>query len=157
MRMRWAIVAGVIAIAATAFAQAGLPDELAGYLGWTRANADRINTPGGHRGSRDVYFNAPLAEAVLLGSFVYPFSEGTIFLNEGTDPATLTVTTLLARRKVAGFDPANGNWQYGVFRREGAGPLSGAWFAVAQQERCVACHVKARDQDYAFTPFTSRR
>jgi len=155
--VRWAVVAGVIAIAATALAQAGLPGELAGYINWSRANADRVNTPGAHPASKDIYFNTPVARAVRDGKFVYPFAEGTIIVKERTDPATLTVTTLYTMRKVAGFDPATGNWQYGVFERKGSGSFQGAWFGAAQQQMCVGCHVQAKNQDYVFVPFTSRR
>lgn len=55
------------------------------------------------------------------------------------DPATLSVTTLYAMRKVAGSGPENGNWQYAVFERAGA--FSGGWMSAENAGMCSGCHV----------------
>ncbi len=33
-------------------------------------------------------------------------------------------------RKVEGFDPENGDWQYGMFERQADGSLMGDWLSV---------------------------
>ena len=76
-------------------------------------------------------------------------------MKERVDPATLVVTTLYAMRKVADFDPENGDWQYAVFERVDAGAFEGGWMSAENAGMCVGCHVGAADSDYTFLSYLS--
>ena len=131
----------------------GLPDDVAGYLGWHRANAQKSFEQSAHPTAKDIYYNDAAAESVM--SKVFPHAEGSVFLKERTDPETLTVTTIYGMQKVAGFDSENGDWQYAVFERGEDGQFGGGWMAAADAAMCVGCHVNAKDKDYTFLSYLS--
>jgi hypothetical protein len=129
----------------------GLPDEVAEYFRWERANAQKSFEESAHPVAKDIYMNELAAETAYPSSF--PYSEGSTFVKERMDPETLSVTTLYAMRKVAGFDPENGDWQYAVFEREDAGAFGGGWMSAENAGMCVGCHVQAKDTDYTFLSY----
>ena len=129
----------------------GLPEEVADYFRWERGNAQKSFEESAHPVAKDIYLNELAAETARASSF--PYSVDSTFIKERTDPETLLVTTLYAMRKVEGFDPNNGNWQYGVFEREDAGAFGGGWMSVADAEGCIGCHTGAADTDYTFLSY----
>lgn len=129
----------------------GLPEEVADYFRWERGNAQKSFEESAHPVAKDIYFNETAAETARASSF--PYSVDSTFIKERTNPETLLVTTLYAMRKVEGFDPDNGNWQYGVFEREDAGAFGGGWMSVAEAEGCIGCHTDAADTDYTFLSY----
>ncbi len=145
---------GILAALATlgaAPADLGLPAEVAEYYTWKRGNAQKSLEASAHPVAKDIYLDEAAIAAARSASFPYP--EGSTLVKERMDPATLTVTTLYAMRKVAGFDPENGDWQYAVFEREGAGAFGGGWMSAENAGMCVGCHVGAADSDYTFLSY----
>lgn len=129
----------------------GLPDEVASYLNWQRANSQKSFEQSAHPVAKDIYYNADAAQTLMSMSF--PYSEGAVLLKERMDPETLMVSTIYGMRKVAGFDPANGDWQYAVFEREGSGQFVGDWMEASSAAMCVGCHTGAKDKDYTFLSY----
>jgi hypothetical protein len=145
-----AALALVTAVLAQGAALGAIPE---GYLGWTRLNTQRNFIPSAHASPKDVYVNEAGAEAATTRSF--PFPEGSLLVKEITDADTLTVRVIAAMRKVAGFDPDNGDWQYAMFERNGDGSFAGDWLPVGHDMHamCVGCHTGAKDRDYAFLTY----
>ena len=129
----------------------GLPDEIADYFTWERANPQKDLEESAHPLVKDIYVDELAAQSVLEASF--PYGEGSTLIKERMNPETLHVTTLYAMRKVAGFDPENGDWQYAVFEREDAGAFGGGWMSAENAGMCVGCHVKAKETDYTFLSY----
>lgn len=129
----------------------GLPDEFADYFTWTRANPQKDLEESAHPLIKDIYVDDVAAETVASSAF--PYAEGSTLIKERMDPATLSVTTLYTMRKVAGFDPENGDWQYGVLERESAGAFTGGWMDTEASSGCIGCHKGAADTDYTFLSY----
>lgn len=158
MQRRWmiglallALVMGPLAVV-LAQAVAGEPD-IEGYHGWTRLNAQRNFIESAHASPKDVYVNDVGRDAALTSSF--PFPEGTVLVKESLNPDTLAVAAITAMRKVAGFDPDNGDWQYAMFERQDDGTFSGMWVDTGHDMHamCVGCHTGAAGNDYAFLSY----
>lgn len=126
----------------------GLPEDITQYVTWTRLNAQRVLTPSAHPVAKDIYANDAAADT--LESDAFPFAEGAILVKESLDPDSAQVAVISAMRKVAGFDPDNGDWQYGMFETSGDGGFSGMWMNVEDGAMCSSCHVGAADSDFAF-------
>ena len=125
----------------------GLPDFTAGFEGWTRLNAQPIppDSPAAqrvgfdaHRGAKDVYVNVP--REVALGR---PFPPGTVVVKvarRGAGPGYALVATM---RKVAGADPAHGDWRFVEYLADGRGGF--ATRAGLSDSGCWGCHGIAAD------------
>ena len=135
-------------------AQAMMGDHRPEYADWTRLNPQKNFITSAHPTAKDVYVNEVGAEAALTRSF--PFPEGSELVKESTDTDTLSVFVITAMRKVAGFDPDNGDWQYGMFERGEDGAFAGMWIETGtdMHQMCVSCHVGAAATDYAFLSYT---
>lgn len=133
----------------------GLPGGIADYFTWERANPQKDLERSAHPLVKDIYIDEITAETVAetAASSSFPYAEGSTLIKERMDPGTLAVTTLYTMRKTAGFDPDNGNWQYGVFEREDTGAFGGGWMSAADTEGCAACHAGAADTDYTFLSY----
>jgi hypothetical protein len=129
----------------------GLPDDIAEYFGWERANAQKSLEASAHPIAKDIYLNGSAAESVGSGSF--PHAEGSIFVKESVDPEQLSVTVVSAMRKVADFNPDGGDWQYGMFERQDDGSFTGDWMSVAEAAMCAECHSSAAESDYTFLSY----
>lgn len=153
------VVLGIVAtVFVTMFVTVGaqsagleLPDELADYFTWERANPQKDLEESAHPLIKDIYADEVAAETVASSAF--PYAEGSTLVKERMDPATLTVTTLYTMRKTAGFDPDNGDWQYGVFERENAGAFTGDWMDTEASSGCIGCHTSAAATDYTFLSY----
>lgn len=155
MKRSWTV--GIIAALLTlgaAPAELGLPAEIAKYYTWGRGNTQKSLAESAHPVAKDVYLDEAAMAAARGASF--PYAEGSTLVKERMDPATLVVTTLYAMRKVAGFDPENGDWQYAVFEREGAGAFGGGWLSAENAGMCVGCHVGAAENDYTFLSYLGK-
>lgn len=148
MKRRW-LVLGLLVVGGGVAQVVGLSDKIQGYWGWTRVNVNKVNTAGAHPLNKDVYVNRTLEQLVSAdGKYGVPFSAGTIFVKERTDPNTLIVTTLYTMEKTA-----NG-WTGGVFERKGD-KLEGG--NLDNPQMCVGCHTQAKDaSDWVFTAFGKR-
>ena len=127
----------------------GLPD----YLSWTRLNPQPNFIESAHPTVKDVYVNDIGASAALERSFPFPEGSELVKASLGED---LSVFVATAMRKVAGFDPANGDWQYGMFERGEAGEFMGMWAEVGSDmhQMCVSCHTQVADNDFVFLSYT---
>ncbi len=145
----FAVVMASIVFIALAAASRTLPEDLHGYLEWTRATSQKSFIESAHPVAKDVYFNATAAET--LASMAFPYGEGSVIVKEVTDPDSLVVTVITAMRKVGGFFPEGGDWQYGMFERteDGSGYM-GEWMSVENAAMCIGCHQAAADNDYTF-------
>ena len=127
----------------------GPPD----YREWTRLNPQPNSIASAHPTVKDVFVNDAGADAALSRSF--PFPEGSEFIKAslGEDLSVFVVT---AMRKVAGFDPDNGDWEYGMFERGSDGAFEGMWAEVGSDMHmmCVSCHTGAADNDFVFLSYT---
>ncbi len=150
-RILTGFVLGIVALASAQGAGLGLPAEVADYFTWERANPQKDLEKSAHPLVKDIYIDELAAQSALEASF--PYSEGSTLIKERMDPETLQVTTLYAMRKVAGFDPENGNWQYAEFARENTGAFGGGWLSAENAGMCVGCHVKAKETDYTFLSY----
>jgi len=153
-RRRTLLVLAAALVATLVAAQAMTGDHRPEYADWTRLNPQKNFITSAHPTAKDVYVNDAGAEAALTRSF--PFPEGSELVKESIDTETLTVTVITAMRKVAGFDPANGDWQYGMFERMDDGSFGGTWIEAGSDMHamCVTCHTGAADNDYAFLTYT---
>jgi hypothetical protein len=152
---RRVLVALLAALAVTLVAaQATMGDHRPEYADWVRLNPQKNFITSAHPTAKDVYVNELGAQAALTATF--PFPEGSELVKESTDTETLTVSVITAMRKVAGFDPDNGDWQYGMFERGQDGTFGGAWIETGtdMHQMCVSCHVGAAATDYAFLSYT---
>lgn len=144
----------VALVATLVAAQAAMGDHRPDYADWTRLNPQKNFITSAHPTAKDVYVNDVGAEAALSRSF--PFPEGSELVKESIDTDTLSVVVITAMRKVAGFDPVNGDWQYGMFERMDDGSFGGMWIEAGtdMHTMCVTCHTGAAANDYAFLTYT---
>ena len=135
-------------------AQAMMGDHRPDYADWTRLNPQKNFITSAHPTAKDVYVNEVGAQAALTRSF--PFPEGSELVKESIDTDTLSVFVITAMRKVAGFDPANGDWQYGMFERMDDGSFGGMWIETGtdMHTMCVTCHTGASANDFVFLSYT---
>jgi hypothetical protein len=148
-------IALVAALAVTLVAaQASMGDHRPDYADWVRLNPQKNFITSAHPTAKDVYVNEVGAQAAQNRSF--PFPECSELVKESIDTETLSVFVITAMRKVAGFDPANGDWQYGMFERADDGTFGGMWIETGtdMHQMCVSCHTGAADTDYAFLTYT---
>jgi hypothetical protein len=148
-------VLAIALILGLAPAQGGL-DGIPDYLSWQRLNPQKNLRPSAHPIAKDIYVDAVGAEAALTRTF--PMPEGSILVKESTDPATLSVVVISAMRKVAGFDAANGDWQYAMFERLADGSFGGGWSDAGSDmhQMCSSCHARAAERDYLFLNYTGQ-
>lgn len=148
----WSVLAlTVLFLGVLVLAQDGLAEDLAGYLNWERANAQKSFEESAHPVAKDIYFNEAASASVHEGSF--PHAEGSVFVKETLDPTNLQVKVITSMRKVAGFNPDGGDWQYGMFERGDDGAMAGGWMEVEDAAMCMGCHVNAADKDYTFLSY----
>ena len=147
-------VLATVLLAAVVAQGAMMADHRPEYADWTRLNPQKNFIQSAHPTAKDIYVNEAGRAAAQERSF--PFPEGSELVKESIDVDTLTVTVITAMRKVAGFDPANGDWQYGMFERMDDGSFGGMWAEAGSEMHlmCVGCHTGAADNDYAFLSYT---
>jgi hypothetical protein len=139
------------AVMTVVLAQAVANDpDIGGCLCSTRLNPRRSVIASPHAATKDVFVDDAGGATDRAGDF--PFAEGAVLVKESTDADTLTVEAITVMRKVAGFDPDNGDWQYAMFERQEDGTMDGMWFDTDHEMHamCVGCHVGAAETDFAF-------
>ncbi len=134
----------------------GLPDDVAGFDGWTRLNAEPIpqDSPraqrvgfDAHGGVKDVYVNRPRVAVAGAGGRTFP--DGSIVVKAAREDGAITLVAIM--RKVAGSDPAHGDWGFVEYKRDGAGDPF-ATDASLTGATCWGCHATASGSDWVFTP-----
>jgi hypothetical protein len=153
-RMLFFASVALVGVTLTLVGAQGMDAERPHYADWTRLNPQKNFIQSAHPEAKDVYVNEAGSDAALSRSF--PFPEGSQLVKESIDTETLEVFVITSMRKVAGFDPDNGDWQYGMFERGDDGTFSGMWAEVGSEMHtmCVTCHTNAADNDFAFLTYT---
>jgi len=120
----------------------GLPAWTAGYLEWTRLNAEPIppRESDPHLSTKNVYASEEIAGAV------YP--EGTVIVKEGVRPGTNFVGLVATMRKVERANPAHADWVFTEWTRESP---EARFTLLARGAVCESCHSGVAEQDYVFT------
>ncbi len=133
------------------------PGDLVGYTTWTRVNSvpltgDPFNVlgqvHGGGAGIREIYVN-DLGKAVSAAGSGFPYPVGTVLVKEtyeetatGGKGAVTQVTAMVKR--VTGYNPADGNWEYILLEPDLTVSSRG------QLSACITCHAAASDRDFIF-------
>jgi hypothetical protein len=144
------VLLACVALLAVAIAS-GLPASIDAYPNWTRLNTDRVTTnpTGAHPASKDVYVN--LAVDTLLddaGAYLLPFPDGTVLVKERNDVSRLLVDRVYTMEK------SLSRWEYAFFDRQPDGGFSAT--LLGGDNFCHACHTRAQETDFVFTPFGRR-
>jgi hypothetical protein len=111
----------------------GLPEYTAGYLSWTKLNAEPFTTPGAHNGVKNVYVSA------TREGDAYP--DGAVVVKSIADEGATGPP-----RDVAVMHKVGGEWEYVEYTLEGD-----TYGVLAEGSLCQSCHMQAADDDYVFT------
>lgn len=127
----------------------GLPADTAGFERWPRLNAQPI--PPNSPNTRRVGFDAHLSTKSVHVSRrpaagAYP--DGAVVVKAGRSGGAVTLVAIM--RKVAGVDPAHGDWEFVEYKRASASARF-ATDASLTGATCWSCHVTARETDWVFT------
>jgi hypothetical protein len=130
-------------------AEPGLPPITAGYEDFTRLNAQPIppSPAAPHGDTKNVYVNQPRERIAPGGTPRYPYPDGTVVVKSGSgggDDARIVAVM----RKVAGLDPAHGDWEYIEYSRPDP---SSPYTVLARDAVCWGCHAGATDTDWVYT------
>lgn len=128
----------------------GLPDDIAGYEGWLKLNAQPIPpAPGGdpHNGTKNVYVNQAREKIAPNGEQQFPYPDGTIVVKEATRPGKDFIGLVAVMWKEAGSDPDAGDWRFEEFLR---GAPDAAFRLAFEGGICVGCHSGAAATDFVF-------
>ena len=128
----------------------GLPDDIAGYEGWLKLNAEPIPpAPGGdpHRGTKNVYVNQTREKIAPNGQQQFPYPDGTIVVKEATRPGKDFIGLIAVMWKEAGSNPAFGDWRFEEFLR---GAPDADFRLAFEGGVCTGCHTRAADTDFVF-------
>ena len=121
----------------------GIPADLAGYGRWQRLNAAPIppRERDPHSGTKDVYASVPPGPDGV-------FPDGAIVVKDANRPGRDHLGLVAVMRKIAGVDPAHGDWEFVEYARESAvAPFT----VLARDGVCWGCHAGAADADWVWT------
>ena len=130
----------------------GLPDDIAGYEGWLKLNAQPIPPAEGgdpHRGTKNVYVNQTREAIAPNGQQQFPYPDGTIVVKEATRPGKDFIGLVAVMWKEAGSNPAAGDWRFEEFLR---GAPDAEFRLAFEGGVCTGCHTRAADTDFVFVP-----
>ena len=128
----------------------GLPDDIAGYEGWLKLNAQPIPpAPGGdpHNGTKDVYVNQTREAIAPNGQQKFPYPDGTIVVKEATRPGKDFIGLVAVMWKETGSNPAFGDWRFEEFLRNAP---DAAFRLAFEGAVCTGCHSGAAATDFVF-------
>jgi hypothetical protein len=121
----------------------GIPADLAGYETWTRLNAAPIppRERDPHSGTKNVYASLPPGPDGV-------FPDGAVVVKDANRPGRDHLGLVAVMRKIAGVDPAHGDWEFVEYARESA---DAAFTVLARDEVCWGCHSGAAGSDWVWT------
>lgn len=147
-------------------------DFIAAYRQWTRVNSEPLKIPprsaqacadvrlpmldldkySPHLDKYVVVFVNEIGKAAMLEQREPKFPHGSIIVKEKLSTKESSIPELLTvmKKREAGYDPANGDWEYFVF--DGGGRLMQA---SGKLERCQACHKEEKWTDYVARDYIS--
>ncbi len=126
----------------------GLPRYATNYFRWTRLNAVPLRRAAiPHGEAKRVYVNRSREVVTSLNRRGGDYPDGTVVVKTGAEDGD-RASIVAIMRKVAGADPARGDWQYPEFERKAPG---GRYILRGAGQPCWTCHAGAADQDWVFT------
>jgi plastocyanin len=156
------VLTGGIALAAAfaAYAQSGVPAEIAQYRNWTRMNAVPLTDPSNPSAApKNTFINMSTADLKKLvapgGGTRAHFPDGVTIVRESLDPKESWVRVLFVMRYDSAAAATKG-WVYGGYTRSGPDKPFEPLQIADPVARCVNCHAQVRAQDYVFTPYLNR-
>ena len=129
----------------------GLPEDVAGYEGWLKINAEPIPlVPGGdpHSGTKNVYVNQTRDTIAPEGEQQFPYPDGSIVVKEAYRTNKDYIGLIAIMRKVADSDPDHNDWEFIEYTRNDP---DDEFTVIASGETCWGCHGQVVDTDYVFT------
>lgn len=131
----------------------GLPQDLAGFMGWLKLNSAPIppSPAAPHGDQKNVYVNQTRADITAGASQTFPYPDGSIVVKEGSrggDRAAIVAVM----RKIAGIDPEHGDWEYIEYSRSST---DAPYTLLAEGAVCWTCHVNAQSTDWVYTALDS--
>ncbi len=113
----------------------GLPDNLAGFQGWTKV-AQNLDTGGPHAGkSKLVFANGVAAKGWKGGK---PLPVGSIVVKTAGSASSPDFVAVMEKTKQG--------WQYAEFTAKG-----GSYSLILAGKVCSSCHANVKDQDFLYT------
>jgi len=137
----------------------GLPGYTTGFQSWNRLNDEPIppnSAESGrvgfdaHLSTKNVRVNRDREGLARIGAGTdRPYPGRTILVKEGRTEGFISLVAIM--RKIAGSDPAHGDWEYVEYKRSSPDePFRTEPRLMGQL--CWQCHVVARETDWVFTP-----
>ncbi len=129
----------------------GLPNDVAGYEGWLKLNAEPIPPAAGgdpHRGTKNVYVNQARDAIAPNGEQVFPYPHGSIVVKEAYRPGKDYIGLIAIMRKIAGSDAEHNDWKFVEYTRNAP---DAEFSIIAADGICWGCHARVEDIDYVFT------
>ncbi len=104
----------------------------------------RVKAATGPHGEALVHFYANTEGAALRAKATDPFPVGAVIVKEKLDTDGRAHAIGGMRKRPAGFDPANGDWEYFYATRSGS-------FTLGKLANCAACHAQTKATDYVYS------
>jgi len=161
-RVFLAVLTGGVAVAAAlvAYAQSGVPAEIAPYRNWTKMNAIPLDDPSNPSATpKNTFISMSPADLKKLmapgGATRTHFPDGVTIVRESLDPKDGWVRVLFVMR-YATTAAATKGWVYSGYSRTAQDKPFEPGRIADPVARCVNCHAQVKAQDYVFTPYLNR-
>ena len=150
----------VLAAALAAYAQSGIPAEIAQYRNWTRMNGIPLNDPSNPAaGPKNTFINLSPAELKALvvpgGGVRGNFPDGATLVRETLDAKDGWIRALFVMRYDRKATATKG-WVYSGYTRTAPDKPFEPLQIADPVARCVNCHAQVKAQDYVFTAYLNR-
>lgn len=161
-RVLCVVITGGVALAAAlaAYAQSGVPADIAQYRNWTRMNAVPLTDPSNPSAApKNTFITMGADDLKKLiasgGGARTHFPDGATIVRESLDPKDGWVRVLFVMRYDSAAAATKG-WVYSGYTRTGPDKPFEPVQIADPVARCVNCHAQVRAQDYVFTPYLNR-
>lgn len=160
-RVLCTLLGGVaLAGALAAYAQSGIPAEIAPYRTWTRMNAMPLTDPSNPNAApKNTFINMSSGDLKKLmapgGGTRARFPDGATTVRESLDPKDGWVRVLFVMRYDSKAVATKG-WVYSGYTRTAQDKPFEPLQIADPVARCVNCHAQVKAQDYVFTPYLNR-
>ncbi len=104
--------------------------------------------PGFYKGTQPhgfylrTYVNNIAYDAIQAKAGQYP--DGAIIVKENYTPDK-TLASITVMKKIAGYDPAGGDWFWAKYNPDGSVAAEG------KLQSCASCHARVKGQDYVYS------
>lgn len=115
------------------------------WRGWTRVNAATFVSRGHMKVPVDVY--VPAAQLAAYRDRAAPAPVGLRVIKAQRDAAGAVASLTVMAKMPPGYDPAHGDWAYGVYGPDGASAMKRGRLSM-----CIECHTDAAPRDHLFGP-----